>query len=196
MTAGIYTARILTQPAVEPLTLAELKEHCRVAEDFLGLTEALRGARGLVEHFLGRALISQQWEVAFDTPLCTVFELPMPPIISVDTALSFAEDETSSAFSSSSYVVDGPGGRVWLKQGVDFPTSLRPYRAMVWTYTAGYGAIASAVPRPILHAIKLLAAHLYENREATSRSVAGESGLKEIPFGVRDLLFPYKVVSV
>lgn len=44
------------------------------------------------------------------------------------------------------------------------------------------------VPAPILEAIRQLAAHLFENREA---SLVGLSA-QELPFGLFDLLSPYR----
>lgn len=43
-------------------------------------------------------------------------------------------------------------------------------------------------PEPLKEAIRQLAAHLYENREAT---IVGVSSA-EIPFGVMDLMAPYR----
>ena len=192
----IFTTRILTPPAIEPVTLAELKEHCRVTEDLDGLAWALRAARAQAESFTGKAFISQSVETAFD--MCwgeTIIALPRPPIISVDSVFYFTTADTQTAFSSSNYVLDGPGGRVFLKSGASWPSDVRSFRSFVWTYTAGYGATAASVPPQICHAIKLLAAHLYEHREAASRE-AEEAGLKEIPFGVKDMLYPFKEVAV
>ncbi|UJX47174.1 head-tail connector protein [Xanthobacter sp. YC-JY1] len=47
---------------------------------------------------------------------------------------------------------------------------------------------ASPVPPALVHAMKLYAAHLYENREATS---AG--GVAEVPLGFFDLIDPHRL---
>lgn len=192
----IFTSRLLTPPALEPVTLSELKDHCRVAEDLDGLARALKSARALGEHFTGRSFLSQQWETAFDLPLCgRELALPRPPIIAVDSVVYFTEADVSTAFAATNYVLDGNAGRIFLKTGVSWPTDVRPFRSFVWTYTAGYGTTPSSVPATIIHAIKLLAGHLYEHREATARA-ADEAGLEQIPFGVRDMLYPYREVVV
>lgn len=46
-----------------------------------------------------------------------------------------------------------------------------------------------AWPLACIHAVKLLVAHWYQNREAT-----GEAA-QQIPFGVRDLLAPHRDLS-
>jgi uncharacterized phage protein (predicted DNA packaging) len=59
----------------------------------------------------------------------------------------------------------------------------------VETYTGE--SLGSAPPSPLLEAIKMLAAHLYENREAT---LAGAT-THNLPFGVWDLITPYRAWS-
>jgi uncharacterized phiE125 gp8 family phage protein len=59
------------------------------------------------------------------------------------------------------------------------------------TYTAGSygdGATVDTCPKLVKAAVLLLAAHLYENREATT-----DLKLVELPIGVTRLLTPYKV---
>jgi uncharacterized phage protein (predicted DNA packaging) len=46
----------------------------------------------------------------------------------------------------------------------------------------------TTVPAPVKEAIRQLAAHLYENREASLSGVTAQ----ELPFGVIDLLTPYR----
>lgn len=47
---------------------------------------------------------------------------------------------------------------------------------------------ACDVPAPVKEAVRQLAAHLYENREATLIGVTAQS----LPFGLLDLLMPYR----
>ena len=44
------------------------------------------------------------------------------------------------------------------------------------------------IPAPVLEAIRMLAAHLYENREATLIGVTAQT----LPFGMLDMLSPYR----
>jgi hypothetical protein len=58
-------------------------------------------------------------------------------------------------------------------------------------WVANYTAIpldACDVPEPVKEAVRLLAAHLFENREATLVGVTSQS----LPFGFLDLLSPYR----
>jgi uncharacterized phiE125 gp8 family phage protein len=60
--------------------------------------------------------------------------------------------------------------------------------AYVVKYVAGYGG-ASDVPEPIVQAIKLLTAHLYENREAVT-----SLGVNAIPYTIGAMLQPYRIL--
>jgi uncharacterized phiE125 gp8 family phage protein len=80
--------------------------------------------------------------------------------------------------------------RIVLRQGKSWPTvtQTRNANAYVVKYVAGYGG-ASDVPEPIVQAIKLLTAHLYENREAvTSLTV------NAIPYTIGAMLQPYRIL--
>jgi len=58
---------------------------------------------------------------------------------------------------------------------------------IVITYTAGYGASHTSVPRALQQAVLMLAAHFYRNR--------GDDGSSEIPAVVMQLIRPFKVPS-
>ena len=58
------------------------------------------------------------------------------------------------------------------------------------TYTAGYGNTAAAVPADLQLAILMIAAHSYENREASVLPTTG-TGPVLVPLGVESLLSPY-----
>jgi hypothetical protein len=45
-----------------------------------------------------------------------------------------------------------------------------------------------SIPEPVKEAVRQLAAHLYENREASLIGVTSQS----LPFGLLDLLMPYR----
>ena len=108
----------------------------------------------------------------------------------------YADDNTATTFSADNYYVDTTSeqGRVVLRSGKSWPTvsELRDANAYEIQYKAGYGSnngdTAANVPRNITNAIKMLALHLYENRDlVTSMSV------NTIPNTAGTLLQQYKV---
>ena len=122
--------------------------------------------------------------------------LPKPNLIAVNSVKYYNNDNGASTFATSNYYVDTSSeqGRVVLKNGVSWPTAseLRNANAYEIEYKAGYGSsnsdTAANVPKPLIYAIKMLALHLYENREiATSNSV------NMIPNTIAMLFSPYKV---
>lgn len=60
--------------------------------------------------------------------------------------------------------------------------------ATAWVGKVVGGPVTESDPAPIHEATRMLAAHLYEIREATLVGVTAQ----ELPFGVLDMLGPYR----
>lgn len=179
---------VVTPPAEEILSAAEAKLQSRVdgsTEDTL-ITTYLKAAREKCEEIARRAFVTQTLALVLDEwPDKGVIKLPRPPLISVTSVAYKKADGTEVAFTN--FVVDTSSepGRLALADGFTWPNdALYPIGAIKITYQAGFGA-ASAVPKIYKIATQLLAAHWYENREAT---VPNALGSVEIPFGVTALL--------
>ena len=116
-------------------------------------------------------------------------------LINFSTTKYYNNDNTASTFASSNYYVDTTSdqGRVVLKNGSSWPTAseLRNANAYEVQFRAGYGNAASDVPKPLVQAIKMLALHLYENRE-----IATSMNVNLIPNTVAMLFAPYKVLRL
>lgn len=185
-----------TPPAVEPVTLAEAKAHCRVdaSDDDAYIVTLITAAREWVEQYLDRTLVHTQWVMRFDKfpPDGTHdIELPRPPVVASGTATAVAltftfENGNTSTYSTASYRVDRAStpGAVKTLYGQTWPPHLQDDNAISVTWWAGYGASGSSVPAAIRHAILMLVGHWYEFRS----SVPTGSISKEIEFGVKSLL--------
>lgn len=187
---------LVTAPTVEPVSLAEAKDHLRVdGDDEDTLIEALVGAaRAWVEETYGRALTTQTWDLALNGfPRCRWISIPRAPLQSVTSLTYYDEDlSTSTVFSSANYQVDTlrTPGVLALKNNVFWPTdTLRPSSGVVVRFVAGYGATAASVPEPIKQAIKLLAGTMYLHRET---EVTGTI-VARIGFAADALLASYRV---
>jgi len=179
-------------PAVEPLTLAEVKRHLRIdhtGDDVYLNDYLIPAAREYVEDETERQLITATWAIklpefpAGGEPL----RLPKPKLLTVSTITYYTSD-VSTTWSSTAYSV-----LTTEHQGVVEESTLDSWPgtdirrdAVTVTYTAGYGAAASSVPLKIKQAMLLLIGNWYEHREAADLTVA-----KQIEFGVSALLRHY-----
>lgn len=187
---------LITPPTVEPITTAELKAHCRIdssAEDTY-LDTLIVSARKSVELITGRALINQTWDLTMDLePATAVLRMPLPPLSSVTSVKYYDQDDTENLYAASNYRVDTSdyqGGRIALKETHVWPSSLRYTSGIVIRFVAGYGTAGTSVPESLRHAVKLLAAHWYENRELLS------GGKAEVPLLVQHICWNYKVLRL
>lgn len=187
---------VTVPPTVEPVTWGEMQTHSRITEhvDQSYVESLIVAARKWVEQYTGRALITQTVEGYQDQwPVENYIRLTPCPVQSIGaTDLKYYTlGGTATTFAATYYYIDNhfAPARVCLKYGASWPTDLRPENALYCKWVAGYGAAAAYVPEDLRHAIKLLVAHWYENRE----SVLTGSISKEFEFGIRDILKPYRV---
>ena len=165
-----------TQPAVEPVTLAEAKAHLRVdtADDDTYITGLVRAAREWVEQYRDRTLGHTQCVMRFDrfSPDGTLdIELPRPPMVASGTATAVAltftyENGDTATYSTASFRVDRAStpGAVKTLYGQTWPPHLQDDNAISVTWWAGYGASGSDVPQGVKNAMLLYVHELYEKR--------------------------------
>jgi len=158
--------------------------------DEQSLLNALLGAaRRYAETFTRRQLITATLKLVLDK-FPKVIYVPRPPLISV-TPIEYVDAAgATKTLSEASYAVDirSEPGRIVEAYGVSWPTTRDMINAVTVTYQAGYGA-ASAVPASLKTAIKMLAAHWYEHREAVTDGRAPV----EVPMAVESLLWAHRV---
>ena len=187
----------VTAPSVEPVTASGIGQHLRLTDYSLEetyLDGLITAARQYVEQVLGRKLIYQTYDYFLnDFPGGDFIELPYPTLSGVDSVKYYDTDITEATFSSDDYVVDADSepGRIVLKYGETWPTvQLHTSNPIHIRFSCGYGSAATDVPEGIIHAIKLLVADMYENREITIIGTIS-STLKTVD----RLLWPYRMWS-
>lgn len=189
--------KLKTAPAIEPVSLDEIKNHLRLDLDDLTeddlLTTLIITAREWCESFQNRQYTTATWELWLDQwPLGDRLSIPLPPLQAVNSVKYYGTDNTEYTMPADDYFVDNKSepGRLALAYGKTWPTTtLRPVNGICIEFDAGYGDAAASVPKRAKHAMSLLIGHLYENREA-----GVEKALQEIPFGVKSLLWQERVV--
>lgn len=175
--------RLITAPAVEPVTLAEARSHLKAtqtAEDAL-IQAWIYAAREHAENFLNRALCTQTWELLLDG-FCDEMEIPKPPLQTVGFVKYLDSSGVLQTLDPSYYVVDAPGRRITRAYAAVWPTTYEQVNAVTVRFTAGYG-LTAAVPYVIKAAILLLVQY-HEGRQA-------EGSLKD---AAEALLDPQRVV--
>ncbi len=160
-----------SDPANEPVTTSEAKDHLRVdiSDDDNMIDRMIAVARRKVEKWTSRALITQTWKMWFDDEPGDVFDIPKPPLQSV-VAINFTDtNDSTTTVSSSKYRVDTEStpGRVGLKDDEDWPNlsaGLKTMNPVEIEFKAGYGDNSSDVPDEFKQAVLFIVGHLYENR--------------------------------
>lgn len=165
-----YAAKLLTAPAVEPVTLAEAKRHANVvaSDDDTLIAALIVAARELVEVDTSHALINQTWELELSGWWTGGLECPRPPLVSVTHIKYYDQDDVLQTLETAYYDVDTrrQPGVIWWDEDYTAPTLSDEANPVLVTYVAGYGAAASAVPQRAKQAILLLVGHWYRCREA------------------------------
>lgn len=153
-----YSLHRSSDPASEPVSLAELKNYLRVEHttDDAELTNVLAAARQAVERDTGRSLITQTWVLQLDQWPCGYIQLPQPPIVSVTSITYVDAAGVTQTWGATNYVVDirSRPGLIRLAYQCNWPSIRGDERGIAVTYVAGYGATAASVPGDLRQAVK------------------------------------------
>jgi uncharacterized phiE125 gp8 family phage protein len=190
-------------PTVEPVSLQEAKAHLRVnfTDDDALIAIYIKTAVAWLEGsgiardgVLGGVMVNQTWRLAVDGPTISgVIPIEHGPVISI-TEIRAIKDGVATVWPATNYRLgrDGSTAFVILSSTGSWPDRDDREDALQITYLAGYGEAPADVPAPLRAAIMLMVGHFYANREA------GASGreLVEIPFGVAELIAPYRALGI
>lgn len=163
---------LLTPPSGEPLSLADAKAFARIGSDHEDalITQLIAAARARIEAETGLALMSRSLRLTLtDWPIGVLeqggLRLPMRPAHSL-VAVRLTDGETSED------VTD----RFQLETGLNARLEPIPFGGWVWPrsineridvdWVAGFGDAAD-VPEDLVHAMKIILAHEFENRDAS-----------------------------
>ncbi|ORE90200.1 hypothetical protein ATO13_23231 [Stappia sp. 22II-S9-Z10] len=184
-----------TAPAAAPVSLDEAKLHLRVDHDdedalISALIDAATQHLDGVDGILGRALMSQTWEVDATCWRSGAFRLRPDPVQSIVSAKVVAPDGGETVVDVDTFRLDATRGMWRPLTGISFPDLPTRDHQFLIRFTAGYGDDPEDVPAPIRQAILLLVGAWYENREETVVGVM----VSALPSAVaaRALLSPYK----
>ena len=191
--------QIITEPATEPITLAEAKEHLRVdfsdEDDYI--TALITTARKYCEDYTNRVFITQTWRQNNDS-FGRYIKLKVNPVISLTSLKYYDTTETQQTITDNSdnFQKDFNSDVASLHEGLvnAFPSVGDTINPIEIITVCGYGA-AEDVPMNIKHAMKIMISHLYENREGVNVVVGGLAMQIELPNAVKHLLSPYRILT-
>lgn len=174
--------KLITPPQSEPVSVQALKNQLRIDSDEENdlLARYIAAARDYAEHITGNKIISQQWQIAFDS-FAESLEFPLRPLVSVESIQYVDENGATQTLDGAVYTVDDFGfrGCINLAYNQDWPETRAQSNAVLVNATFGN----KQPPERIKQAILLVAASWYENREDTT-----ETSFKTIPHGALRLL--------
>jgi len=189
------------EPQIEPVTVKELKDYLKLdytTDDAL-LTALICSARQWAEKYTSRSFICRTLKAHFENHSEKV-RLPYAPIYSVTTVTRVRENQSSTLTLNSDYYVNGVADKYLTLSSLGFgnvPPGVSPLdNLQSWnlevTFVAGYGYSASDIPSGIRHGVLRLAGYLYENRNEVEVGTI----IAKVPFGIRAVLDPYKVIHI
>lgn len=169
-------------PAETPVSLTEVKAHCRVTEGdddavlsalLAAATDYLDGPHGL----LGKCMVTQTWRQRLEE-FADCIRLTVGPVASVTSINYYDADNAEQTLSATVYELsrDTLGAYITLKTDQSWPTIYDRKDAVTITFVAGVAA--ADVPDTLKTAVLMLVSHWDENRDGGS----------EIPNSVRHLV--------
>ena len=129
----------------------------------------LAAARQWVENRLQRQLITATWKMHLESFTPEILIPAKLPVTSIDSIEYYDVDNEQQTVDAELYEADFSSDsrqpRIRPAYGETWPTSYARYDAVTVTFKAGYGDAREDVPLGIRHAILILAADWWNNRE-------------------------------
>jgi uncharacterized phiE125 gp8 family phage protein len=185
------TIQIVTPPASEPLTLAEVKEFLRVdhSDDDATLAIFITAARQLCESYTRMALLPTTFEEYFDDfpqysgDYKDEIRLSRSPVSAVTYVKYIDGNETTITANAADYKIDTISRPARISPDNGWFGTYETINAVFVRYVAGF-ADAASVPAPLKHGMMLVIGDMYENRT---------DSVKRLPTASEYLWNPYRV---
>lgn len=188
----------VTPATLNPVPLRELGTHLRIAQGFSddGTEDAmlelyLRNATAVIENRLSMALIERAYTLqvaCWDRK--GHLHLPIGPVATIDELLIIDGGISTGLGTDLLFLEPGTQRQRLTGSGGGSLPSLGAGTVAELQFTAGFGPSWNQVPDDLRHAVLLLAAHFYENRDGELEADAG------LPHGLMTLLQRHQTVRL
>lgn len=138
--------QLLTPPTGEPLTLARVKNHLRVEQDFEDddelISSLITAARQHTEAVTSCLFLIQTWRLTLDRfPPCHDIEIRKRPVQQIVSIKYIDQDGVEQTVDPADYQVDSRGFlcRIRPAYNESWPSARCQMNAVTITFTAGYG---------------------------------------------------------
>lgn len=190
----------LTPPAIQPLSLKEVKNHLRILGDdhddeIISLIEEVTSLLDGRGGELGRCLITQRWKWTFDAPGAGKgqIEIPLPPLQAVesirwrrvDTEVGALWDDVDVA-SNVDVLYGHYVGRMEPLPHYVWPWA--PGERVELVFRAGFGDSSTDVPAVLRRAMKFILAHWFEHPSAVE-----VCDMREVPISAQRILDRWRI---
>jgi uncharacterized phiE125 gp8 family phage protein len=178
----------VTAPSASPISLAEAKAQMRVegTDEDTVIQRLIDAAVAFVDvqGALGFAMMTQTWGQWIGPNPSTV-SLLLGPVQSVSAIKYYDTNGTLQTATLADFNVFGTPNRITItpKTGKAWPITQTRDDAIKIEYVVGYGDTSSSVPQTVRHALMMLVAHWYENRETSA-----EKSMTEVPYGFHEMI--------
>jgi uncharacterized phiE125 gp8 family phage protein len=156
-------AEVVTGPAEEPLTLAEVRAHVELASGDTNhdteLTRAIEDARQQWERDTSRHYITRTMRLRLNR--FDEFMFPHKPVSAVSSITYYDDANSSQTLSSSVYQLDTANNRLRLAYDQEWPTTVDRWDAVTVNYTLGEHADSTTVPAIAKRAMLLLVGYYF-----------------------------------
>ncbi len=181
-------------PAIEPVSMAQVREDIRLAEDEdLLLSTLITSARLVVEAQTGCRLITQTWDLILNAwpKNASSLSLPHYPVKSINGIflLGNSRQQIDEALYESELGIRSP--TIFLKNGRSWPAPKRNKLGVLVSLEAGFGDTPEDVPAPLRLAIRQLASFWYEQGDWHAMRHSNQ-----VPESVKTLMQPYRDIRL
>lgn len=192
-----FAYTLVAAPAGLVISDAQMEIHARaVGQPSAQYSPYIAASQGFVERLTARKLVSQTWKWFLnDWPCSDRLIVPFGQLTSVTHVKYTDSADVQTTLAATDYAVSvaRDPGVLALKYEKLWPTAtLRTLDPIEIQFVCGW-ATAGAVPSDIQSAILLLAAHLYEHREAVVLGNTSSVDSKALAFGVDALLVNWRL---